>query len=151
MSYRNLVEPIWEKVSIYDGPEVFLRQYTSSPEPSRILLAAHWCQSEVNNGGFSQFFSNSTGVLAPEAVQAFRAIGMPQVADAIQRAMALFGPNYPRDRGKREDALEAHWEAGGEHADDPFETVDKLFFSLIDSENGGFESSADCFAAAAGG
>ncbi|WP_369973953.1 DUF4375 domain-containing protein [Polaromonas sp. SP1] len=34
--------------------------------PSRHLFAVHWCQSEICNGGFMQFFANSTGVLAPE-------------------------------------------------------------------------------------
>ena len=26
-------------------------------------MAAHWCQSEVRNGGFHQFFTNHTGDL----------------------------------------------------------------------------------------
>jgi len=34
MSYRNLVEPIWEKVSIYDGPEVFLRASVTAVDGS---------------------------------------------------------------------------------------------------------------------
>lgn len=117
MGYWSLVDPIWETVSIYDGPEVFLRQYNASPEASRTLFAAHWCQSEINNGGFGQFFSNSTGVLAPEGVQAFRALGMPQTADLIEKAMAAFGAHYPRDRSEREDALDAVWESVGDDED----------------------------------
>lgn len=150
MSYWSLVDPIWDKVSIYDGPDAFLGQYNSSPEASRILFAAHWCQSEINNGGFEQFFSNSTGVLAPEGVQAFRAIGMPQTAALIEQAMATFGSNYPRDRSEREDALEAIWEASGNDEAAPFDDLDETFFKLVESENGGFDAAADSYAASNG-
>ena len=65
--YWSLVEPHWERISIYDGGATFLRQFLTTPVRSRHLFAAHWCMSEVYNGGFHQFFHNSTGVLAPEA------------------------------------------------------------------------------------
>ena len=69
--YFDLIEPIWEQVSIYDGEAVFLRQFGAIAERQKHVLAAHWCQSEVCNGGFLQFFHNSTGVLCPEAVTGF--------------------------------------------------------------------------------
>jgi hypothetical protein len=151
MGYWAAVEPIWKKVSIYEGPEVFLRQYAASPLTSRVLLAAHWCQSEVNNGGFSQFFGNSTGVLAPEAAQAFEALGMPKVAALVKRAMEFFGPEYLRECGSREDAFEAYVDAHGEDAEDPFASLDDEFFELIKSEAGGFRASADAYARGANG
>ncbi|MGH8465475.1 MAG: DMP19 family protein [Pseudomonas sp.] len=147
MGYWTLVEPIWDTVSIYDGADVFLQQYTASPEASRVLFAAHWCQSEINNGGFEQFFSNSTGVLAPEGVQAFRALGLPRTAELIDKAMAVFGPKYPRERTEREDALDKVWDDVDEDTD-PFGNLDDSFFELVETENGGFESAADRYAAA---
>lgn len=150
MGYWSLVEPIWEKVSIYDGPDTFLSQYNASPEASRVLFAAHWCQSEINNGGFEQFFSNSTGVLAPEGVEAFRTIGMPQTAALIAKAMVAFGSEYPRDRDEREDALEAIWEATGDDEEGPFGDLDEAFFRLIETESGGFDAAADRYAASNG-
>ncbi|TDK18456.1 DUF4375 domain-containing protein [Luteimonas aestuarii] len=150
MSYWDLVDPIWEKVSIYDGGDIFLRQYNASPEASRILFAAHWTQSEVRNGGFNQYFSNSTGVLAPEAVVAFRALGMPQSAAAIEQAMAFFDSPYPRERNERQEALDAAWEASGDEDYEPFTDIDDLFFELLDTENGGFAAAADMYAATNG-
>jgi len=70
--YWRLIKPFSRELSIYDGPEVFLYQFRQLPPEVGHLLAAHRCQSEVRNGGFHQFFSNSTGVLAPEALAAFR-------------------------------------------------------------------------------
>jgi len=40
------------------------------------LYCGHRCQSEVTNGGLYQFFSNTTGLLAPEALFGFREIGL---------------------------------------------------------------------------
>lgn len=150
MGYWDLVDPIWEKVSIYDSPDVFLRQYAASPEASRILLSAHWCQSEIRNGGFDQFFSNSTGVLAPEGVEAFRKIGMPQIAALIEQAMSALGDPYPRDHDEREDAIEAAWDACSDNESGPFGDLDELFFKLIETENGGFGEAADAYAASNG-
>ena len=149
MGYWTLVDPIWEAVSIYDGPEVFLLQYTAAPEASRVLLAAHWCQSEICNGGFEQFFFNSTGVLAPEAVEAFRKIGMPQIASLIERAMSVFGTIYPRDRAARCAALDDICGAS-QNDGEAFGDLDDSFFVLIESEKGGFEAAADAYAAANG-
>jgi len=147
VGYWTLVEPIWDTVSIYDGGDVFLQQYTASPEASRVLFAAHWCQSEINNGGFEQFFSNSTGVLAPEGVQAFRALGMPETAELIDKAMQVFGPTYPRERSEREDALDKVWDDFDDDTD-PFSDLDESFFERVETENGGFENAADRYAAA---
>lgn len=60
------------------------------------MFAGHFCQSEVCSGGFEQLFWNPTGVLAPEAVEGFREIGLPQLAALIESAIDLLGPPYPR-------------------------------------------------------
>lgn len=70
--YWKLVEPIWDQISIHDGPEKFLLDFGKAPERSRILHAAHWAQSEAMNGGLGQFFDNPTGILAP-----FRCLRVP--------------------------------------------------------------------------
>ena len=140
--YWSRVETVWNDISIYDGPEVFREQFTKAPAPARTLFAAHWCMSEVCNGRFHQFFWNSTGVVAPEAILAFRTIGMGQIADVLERATAWFGPAFPRDRALRMERLDQYEEAHPE-AWDPFEDLDDRFFDLTRSEAGGFETAAD--------
>jgi hypothetical protein len=143
-SYWPLVETVWGEISIYDGPENFLSQFAASPRVARTLFAAHWCQSEVNNGGFGQFFGNSTGVLAPEAVVAYEAIGMPTVAGIVRDAMKWFGSPYPRERGVRVELLDRHAKANRD-ADDPFLALDNAFCDTIEKEAGGFEAAANDF------
>ena len=103
-----------------------------------LLFAAHFAQSEICNGGFNQLFWNSTGVLAPEAVEGFQVIGMPETAEILSRAMRLLGENYPRERGERQNILAVlHKEK--------FNELDEKFFVLIEAENGGFTLAADRF------
>lgn len=141
--YWRHVKPVWNAVSIYDGPDKFLRQFSRIPEHAGHLFAVHWCISEVCNGGFHQFFSNSTGVLAPEAVAGFRAVGMPETAAIVEQAMARLPTPYIRDREDRQDALDAldpedldeegDWES-------PFDDLDDQFYDLYHAENGGWEA-----------
>src|SRR6266550_2922438 len=47
--YWSVIDPIWDLVSIYGTPELFLHQFSKLSETQQNLLAAHWCQSEVRN------------------------------------------------------------------------------------------------------
>lgn len=49
----------------------------------------------MNNGGFSQYYFNSSGELAIHAVKAAQSVGAPEIAAIIQQANALFGKNGP--------------------------------------------------------
>ena len=60
--------------------------------PERHVYAVEAMIREVNNGGWSQFFGNSSGQLAADLVPALRAIGAGQKAISIaQRALDIFG------------------------------------------------------------
>jgi hypothetical protein len=147
--YWNHIELFWESVSIYDGPDEFLLHFTEMPEHAAHLFALHWCASEVCNGGFYQFFFNSTGVLAPEAVAGFSAIGMPRTAAVVTAAIASFGEPYPRDREERQDALDALDPNGTDDGDwdSAFTDLDNRFYDLVGGENGGMERAAERYAA----
>jgi len=139
MGYWSIVEPVWDAINI-DSPEVFAQTFGSVPRASGLMFAAHFCHSEICNGGFHQFFWNSTGVLAPEAVEGFRDIGQTQVAALIEKGMSLFGSVYPRDRKERQARLT-------EVSRSSLDALDETFYSLIDSEAGGFTAAADRYAA----
>jgi hypothetical protein len=143
MGYWATVEPVWDLIDIYDGPQKFVQTFDSAPKASRLLFAAHFCQSEVCNGGFDQFFWNSTGVLAPEAVEGFQEIGQTQIAGLVLKAMKLFGDDYPRDRAERQLRLT-------EVSKSSLDSLDQMFYALIESEAGGFTAAADRYAAEEG-
>jgi hypothetical protein len=143
--YWAVVEPYAEAVSIYDGATRFLQEFAAIPLAARTLLAAHWCVSEVCNGGFHQFFSNSTGVSAPEAEEAFRSIGLPNIAAVVHDATGFFEAPFPRDREIRQRMLEGY-ENSRPSNPDPFVALDKRFYELVSQEGGGWESAADRYA-----
>jgi hypothetical protein len=125
----------WESINIYDGPEVFLKTLSLVSEKSGLLFASHFAQSEICNGGFRQLFLNSTGVLVPEAIRGFVAMGMPTTAGIVQRASLVFGEPYPRERLPRHDRLNGL-------APKYFDGIDDEFFAVIGTENGGFEQAS---------
>lgn len=133
MSYRDIIEPYWDRVTHEDW-ETFARQFAALPSAAKHLYSTHWTQSEVQNGGLGQYFHNSTGILAPEAVEGFRALQMPRTAEALVDAISLFGDEYPRDRKARENVI-------------PPTLVEDRFSELLETEAGGYWDAADRFAA----
>ncbi len=56
-------------------------------DEERVILAVEALEREVNNGGYSLFFENSTREFAPIIVEALVRIGCPRTAEITQRAI----------------------------------------------------------------
>jgi hypothetical protein len=144
--YWAAVESIWDAIDIYGNPVSFLRQIRAVKPMAGHLFAAHWCQSEVRNGGFHQFFGNPTGILAPEAVAGFAAIGIFEWAEILAEAMTFFGTPYPRERNKRMSMLPRG--PGKRECWDPFYQLDERFYSWLRHDGDRWARVADQFAEA---
>lgn len=57
----------------------------------RIVLTVEAMEREVGNGGFNQFFFNSSNEYAHELVATLREIGIPDIADIAERALRAIG------------------------------------------------------------
>ena len=124
------MKPYWGLINIYDGPRPFLESVESVPEWVRHLVTVHLSDSEVCNGGFHQFFHNSTSILAPEAIDGFRALGLDELAELVEVAMSNFGEPCPRDREARTSALDALRRPGEKRKDwDLFNKSDEQYYS----------------------
>ena len=137
-NYYKLIEPIWDQINIYDGPDVFLKTYSSAKQPAGLLYAAHVAQSEICNGGFNQLFGNSSGVLSQEAMKGFQLIGMNKTADLVTAAMEALGSPFPRDRKERQQKLRGV-------PKDLLNQLDRKFFEEMEKENGGYLASSEAF------
>jgi hypothetical protein len=62
-------------------------------DEERIILAIEALEREVNNGGYHQFFVNSSREFGPIIVNALRRIGCPQTADVTQKALEVLPRN----------------------------------------------------------
>jgi Domain of unknown function (DUF4375) len=84
----------------------------SKGEPSlsdteRRMLAVLGVEAEVNNGGFDQYFFNSTGDNAEVALVGLKEMGATATAELLERAMAVFpGSKPPADRFKRQELMQ---------------------------------------------
>jgi hypothetical protein len=105
LTYWTRIEPILQRISIYDGEEEFQRSCEDIPRPLLLVAAAHVALAEVQDGGFLQFFMNSTGIFTAEAIEGFHELEMPRLAAVFSRAAGLFGKPCPRKRKDRWDAM----------------------------------------------
>ena len=169
-SYWELLEPYLESFDIYEGPEHFFNSVAKVPRLSVLLYAAHMSWSEIENGGFLQLFVNSTGLIVPEAIEAFRLIEMPIASNLIAEASLSLGTPYPRERNGRQRALLV---ASGLSDEDlrsifdkqppdsyrgfaeatrplSFRRLEDQFWEEAGNENGGLEAAATLYAQNAG-
>ncbi|MBH0206093.1 MAG: DUF4375 domain-containing protein [Nitrospira sp.] len=78
--------------------EQALQQKTSRSHEEQFVLAIEALEREVNNGGYSQFFTNSSNEYVGIIVQALHAIDCPKTAAITNDALAglnLHGPVSP--------------------------------------------------------
>lgn len=67
----------------------------SLTEEERIILAIEALEREVNNGGYDQFFVNSSVEFAPIVVDALNRIGCPETAALTEKAIDVLGLEAP--------------------------------------------------------
>ena len=75
-------------------------------EYERVFLVTQILEMEVNNGGFDQFFFNSSGDFSNEIVDAFTKINAFKTAEICKKALSVFNGPVPTDREKRMELLD---------------------------------------------
>jgi hypothetical protein len=139
---------VWKTLSLGDG-EAFVRELRSIRPELRHLLAVHWCDAEVCNGGFHQFYTNSTGVLGPEAAEGFAAIGLTKCAELVEDTLRFFDSPFPRERARRQEKLGAV--PGEKRAEwDPFGASDKTYYAIVGRGSLALRIAADEYTARSG-
>ena len=74
-------------------------------EHERVIYVTQLLEAEVNNGGFDQFFRNSSGNLSNEIVSAFKQIGALKTAAICAKAISLFPKPVPAAQEERVQSL----------------------------------------------
>lgn len=99
-------------------------------EPQKNFYFNQNLEREINNGGFNQYFYNSSGDFAHETIVSLQTIGANKTADILQQAIDQF-PNsaVPKDRAKRQEVLEQI----EEQADKVWEQLDQTFNKCEDN------------------
>jgi hypothetical protein len=123
----KVIEPMWDELKTPYEPDE--RLHTIATRGQRALYALHGI-SEVSNGGFHQYFDNSTGYLAPEAIEGAELLGAREYANVIRRATSVFpSEDALRDRDQRQQILEE----ATEEQEALLSGLDDAFYALLDS------------------
>jgi len=104
--------------------------FEDQSEEQQVFSAIWELESQVNNGGFLQYFQSTGGHTINVAPRALRAIGAARSADIVDRALAVVGADgLPDDQASREQLIGA--------LDEPslgaLEALDREFFAYPDN------------------
>jgi len=89
-------------------------------------------EREINNGGFNQYFINSSGNFAHQTIQSLKDIGANTTAGILQKAIDQFpDKKVPQDRDQRIVIIEDIEET----ANKVWEELDEKFFEYQDDLN----------------
>jgi len=76
-------------------------------ESQKVLLIVENLEREINNGGFNQYYFNSSGNYANETIDALNKIGANKTAEIVEKANSEFkNGTVPKDRVERQNELE---------------------------------------------
>ena len=89
-------------------------------------------EREINNGGFNQFYFNSSGNYAHEVIDSLVAIGANKTAEIVRKANSQFpSRKVPKDRDERQKVLNQI----EEKANEVWENFDQEFCQYEDDLN----------------
>jgi len=71
--------------------EQALQSKASLTREEKVILAVEAMEREVNNGGFNQFFCNSSRDFVPDICDALSVIDCPEPAELARSAMTILG------------------------------------------------------------
>lgn len=120
-----LVEHLDEKTNYGENMTVLSK-------PERVFYIAQSLEMEVNNGGFDQFFYNSSGNFSNELVSVFSEIGAKTTAAICQKAISAFGRDIPVDRNERQEMMD---ELESDEIDEILDECDSAFYDYEDDLN----------------
>jgi hypothetical protein len=93
-------EIVWKKTEASDN-------FKDLTEAEKTFVYVEMLEAEINNGGFDQYFFNSSGDYSYESLEAYKKIGANKTAKIIEEAYKEFPLSpIPKDNDKRREILE---------------------------------------------
>jgi hypothetical protein len=101
-------------------------------ESQKIFYLNQCLEREVNNGGFNQYYFNSSGNFALETVESLKAIGAHKTAEILSHANSIFPDGQvPKEQEQRQKLIE---EIEGV-ANDKWQQLDDKFMAYEEDLN----------------
>lgn len=100
--------------------------FASQSVPQKVFSALWEVESEVNNGGFAQYFANDSAESAHFVVDALRMVGAPKTAGICKSAIAAA---FPAGLPESEEAIRSAAADFSDEVLEKLEPLDQEFFS----------------------
>ena len=101
---------------------------TSLPKSFQMVYSTDQLEGEVNNGGFNQYFWNSSGAFQNEALEGYKTLGATEHIEIVEEAIKIYQGIAPKiKKFKDKGTLEAFSES---YKDNPLDKCDEKFFKL---------------------
>ena len=116
-------------ISLSERGRFWKLDFDDLTHPEQVFRAIWELEADVNNGGFHQYFGNSSGDTAFAVVDALETIGAHEMARVVADAKRVFpGSSPPRDWTEREAALDSL----SADQEDFLDRLDRAFFAYPD-------------------
>jgi Domain of unknown function (DUF4375) len=112
------------KLSESDKTRFGKENFATQSVPQKVFSAIWAVESEVNNGGFTQYFQNDSGETAAFVVQALDIIGAPRTAEICRRALETA---FPAGLPPTTDAIASVADSFSDEIQRQLETLDSEF------------------------
>jgi len=129
----NLLQVVFD--NLYEKlPDDYEKEYETvmTWNKSRQAIYMIWAlEAEVNNGGYNQFYFNSSGQFYKNLPEALRLVGANGFADLTQRANDLFEKENEKITKHQDGTIEGFSQS---YEDNPLNDLDTEFYKLYETE-----------------
>ena len=133
-SDNNLLQVIFDNLSERQSAD-YEKEFETvmSWNKSRQAIYVIWAlETEVNNGGYNQFYINSSGQFYKHLPSALKHVGANKFANLTKRANETFEKENPKIIQHQDGTLEGFSKS---YEDNPLNKFDDEFYELYETEN----------------
>jgi hypothetical protein len=133
-SDENLLQTVFDNLS-EKLPKDYDKEYEEVAgwnKPRQAIYIIWLLEAEVNNGGFNQFYFNSSGQFAELAPEALRLVEAAQFADLVTKANNVYKKEEEKITKHQDGTLEGFSQS---YEDNPLNKFDDEFYALYKIEN----------------
>ncbi|AVI52193.1 hypothetical protein C5O00_13925 [Pukyongia salina] len=114
-----------------DGEQYTFDEISKLTKGQQAVFSTWWLEAEVNNGGFNQFYFNSSGQYGEMAEIGFMTIGAEKFSKLIKRANKIYSENKDQLEEYDDGTMESFSES---YIDNLFNDLETDFYKLFDIE-----------------
>ena len=130
----KLLQTVFDNIetNFEEGEQYTLDKISKLTKGQQAIFSIWILQAEVNNGGFNQFYYNSSGQFSEMAKDGLDFIGAEKFAELVEKAKSTYSEIKDELESKDDGTIESFGES---YIDNPLNDLDDKFYELEESEN----------------